>query len=248
MQTRIINTKIYRDRKFRQLSDKDKFIVIFLLTNEYLEALPIVEIELGLLAFHVTTTEKYLESLIKEKLSYFQVYYMGGFLIIGGLFTYSNYNGGKTKKKKEQLYNELPDDMKEYVDIEGNIAQSLLNALLNDCSTIEHINHKSETINHKSETINREKRKEKAIEKAFDFFWKLYPRKVNRKKAKERFFSILNDCKNLEDTKKLTAKMLQAIKEHDKTEQWSNSTLIPHPTTWLNGRRWEDELNPDEFI
>ena len=30
-----------------------------------------------------------------------------------------------------------------------------------------------------------------------------------------------------------------------KSQQWQDPQHIPHPSTWLNGRRWDDEL-PDE--
>jgi hypothetical protein len=38
--------------------------------------------------------------------------------------------------------------------------------------------------------------------------------------------------------------MIGAIEERRKTEQWQKDSgqFIPNPTTWLNQRRWEDEL------
>lgn len=152
METRIIRTRLYRDREFRKLSHRDKFVVLFLLTNEFLEAIPAVEIGLDFLAFHASVTEKYLKDLLPT-LEYFQIFYRDGFLIVGDLFTYSNYKGGKTDEKRERLFKELPQSVKKLVNIEGEIAQSLLN----DCSTIAHINHKPETINHKTKAINLKK-------------------------------------------------------------------------------------------
>jgi len=35
--------------------------------------------------------------------------------------------------------------------------------------------------------------------------------------------------------------MLKALEWQAKTEQWADPSLIPHPTTWLNGARWEDD-------
>lgn len=156
MDTRILNTIIYRDKVFRKLEDKDKFIVLFLLTNEFLECIPIVEIGLDLLAFNCSTNEQYMKKLL-PKLEYFEIFYIDGFLMIGDKFTYSNYKGGKTAKKKIKLIEDLPIHIRRYIDAEDNIGQ----LLVNDCSIIEHINHKSETINHKSETINSEKKSEK---------------------------------------------------------------------------------------
>ena len=37
--------------------------------------------------------------------------------------------------------------------------------------------------------------------------------------------------------------MIQAIEQHKRSDQWTrdNGQYIPHPATWLNQRRWEDE-------
>lgn len=37
------------------------------------------------------------------------------------------------------------------------------------------------------------------------------------------------------------AKMLDAIERQKQSDQWQEPKFIPHPTTWLNQRRWEDE-------
>jgi hypothetical protein len=68
----------------------------------------------------------------------------------------------------------------------------------------------------------------------FDF-WREYPRHTNRKKSREIW-----------DRQKLNRfldEILEAISEQKKTEQWKRG-VIPHPSTWLNGRRWEDEIDP----
>lgn len=72
----------------------------------------------------------------------------------------------------------------------------------------------------------------------FDAFWKLYPRKVNKKKAKDKFFKI---CK---DENTFNAIMC-GLKKQMKSVEWQNNggKYIPHPTTWLNGERWQDEVN-----
>jgi hypothetical protein len=159
MQTRILNTHIHRDSSFRRLPEKDKYIVVYLLTNEYLECIPAVEIGLDLLAFNCGTTEQYLKDKI-ETFSDFEIWYKDGYLVTGGKFAYTNYKGGKTKGKKEKLINALPIDIRKYIDDDGDIEQTLLN----DCSMIEHINHKSKTLNHKPENIKEKTNKKEKEE------------------------------------------------------------------------------------
>lgn len=72
----------------------------------------------------------------------------------------------------------------------------------------------------------------------FKQWWEMYPRKKDKKKAQTAF-------KNLTKTNRGLA--LGALPDH--VEQWQRGStgieFIPHPTTWLNGKRWEDELVSD---
>ena len=69
----------------------------------------------------------------------------------------------------------------------------------------------------------------------FDEFYKLYPRKVGRVVA-QRCFTKLNK----RDKQLAYDGLLKYIRfwESNKTEK----QFIPHPSTWLNQKRWEDEL------
>lgn len=67
----------------------------------------------------------------------------------------------------------------------------------------------------------------------FDEFWNAYPRKI----AKRKVFSIWKR----RGLSKYLPKMLMFIGKAIKTKQWLDG-YIPHPTTFLNGDRWEDDL------
>lgn len=78
------------------------------------------------------------------------------------------------------------------------------------------------------------------IDLLFDKFWSNYPRKVARAKAYDAF-------KKLKPTEELVDKMIEALDKYKQLPQWQDKNYIPHPTTWLNQKRWEDEINPDEY-
>ena len=44
--------------------------------------------------------------------------------------------------------------------------------------------------------------------------------------------------------------LLEALEKQKKSAQWvkDGGVFIPHPATWLNGKRWEDELLPDQSV
>ena len=83
--------------------------------------------------------------------------------------------------------------------------------------------------NPESEVIVRRSREEE-----FELFWKAYPRHEGKQKARDAFKKVTVPLEVL----------LTAIEKQKESAQWSkdNGQFIPHPTTWLNGKRWEDEV------
>lgn len=71
----------------------------------------------------------------------------------------------------------------------------------------------------------------------FDQFWEAYPRKT-AKPAASRVFTRLRVNTSLLNL------MLSALERQKVSEQWTrdHGQYVPHPATWLNNRRWEDEL------
>ena len=74
----------------------------------------------------------------------------------------------------------------------------------------------------------------------FDEFWSAYPKKVKKIKAREAWMKI-------KPSAALHQKILAAVEAAKNSRQWKkdNGDFIPHPTSWLNQGRWEDELPTD---
>lgn len=85
-----------------------------------------------------------------------------------------------------------------------------------------------------SESESNAKNARKSRDEAFEKFWSAYPRKEGKQKAKAAFEKVNVPLEVL----------LTAIEKQKESAQWSkdNGQFIPHPTTWLNGKRWEDEV------
>lgn len=71
-------------------------------------------------------------------------------------------------------------------------------------------------------------------ERLFDKFWSVYPRHEGKQAAQKAFDKLKPDEALLET-------MISAILKQKGSAQWQESRFIPHPATWLNGHRWEDE-------
>lgn len=74
----------------------------------------------------------------------------------------------------------------------------------------------------------------------FEEFWAIYPNKKAKKDA-------LKVWGRIPMTPELWERIEQSIKAHKRTEAWTDGggKFIPHPATWLNGERWDDEVEAD---
>ena len=74
-------------------------------------------------------------------------------------------------------------------------------------------------------------------EVSFDDFWKSYPKKIAKLAASRAWVKAVAICE---------PETIIAAVENQKRhlEQWRRDSgqYIPHPATWLNGCRWEDEI------
>jgi hypothetical protein len=69
-------------------------------------------------------------------------------------------------------------------------------------------------------------------------FWQVYPKKVGKGEAESSWQKIApND--------ELKSKIISAVERQKKSAQWTRESgrFIPNPSTWLNQKRWEDELD-----
>lgn len=88
----------------------------------------------------------------------------------------------------------------------------------------------------KTETETKTKTRDNARAGMFDRFWSAYPRKTAKPTAQTAFAKLNPD-------EQLLQVMLTAIEKQKASPQWTRDggQFIPHPATWLNQRRWEDE-------
>ena len=94
--------------------------------------------------------------------------------------------------------------------------------VLNECSTDVQLTNNHKPITNNQEYIDR-----------FDIFWKQYPRKVAKPNALKSWLKIKPDDVVLK-------KMLDAINQQQLPSK--EIQFVPHPATWLNAKRWEDEI------
>lgn len=77
----------------------------------------------------------------------------------------------------------------------------------------------------------------------FEKFWYCYPKKQGRGKAEESWNKI-------KPSEELFLKMVETIEKFKQSEQWNNENgkYIPLPATWLNQKRWLDEIDKPKIL
>lgn len=73
----------------------------------------------------------------------------------------------------------------------------------------------------------------------FEKWWDIYPRKVEKYKAATLFSKIRLEVE--------FDALIEATKKYAEAVKGKEKKFIPHPTTWLNGRRWNDPLEIPEM-
>jgi hypothetical protein len=77
----------------------------------------------------------------------------------------------------------------------------------------------------------------------FEKWYAQYPRHVGKMDAFKAWKKALGSGVSVET-------LQMTLAQHKRLRQWVKDDwqFVPHPATWLNGRRWEDVLNPSELI
>ncbi len=89
---------------------------------------------------------------------------------------------------------------------------------------------------HRERTKTKEQVESMQVE-SFAEFWAAYPRKTQKQIAFKSWCRVNPDPE-------LRVRIMTALAQHCKMPQWTKDggQFIPHPATWLNQARWEDQI------
>lgn len=140
---------------------------------------------------------------------------------------------GKISKEKKNNLSKSKYGQKNCIEIDTN------ENILTDCNATNDLKNEFETLfaNEKAEELEAVDPKETM----FNEFWKLYPKKVNKKGAKTSFMRIKGLKKEFDN-------IMLALKKCVVSKDWQkqNGQFIPHPQTWINQERWKDKNENSE--
>ena len=95
---------------------------------------------------------------------------------------------------------------------------------------------------YKKERKDKERiKKGKIQENEFESFYIVYPKKKAKKEAYKAWLKCNGNRPPLDE-------LLTILEEQKQTKDWQKEggLYVPHPATWLNGKRWEDQIEKND--
>lgn len=236
MKTRIIQTRFWDDDTVQSVSSDARLLWIFLLTNKELGMTNYVRIPDRFIEHYLSFTTQQLTKAKKELEGTGKILFIEPWIYIRNLEKENKY---KDSPKLEQPYKkELACVPEKIVRSFNAIIKRKYSAMDTTINSTMDSSHKQKTKNNKpkrGECEGGDKKPKKNYEGEFEKFWDTYPKKVGKKKAKEVYTRLVEKDPSLSEL------VLSGLRRQLPLFNRTEARFIPHPTTWLNQGRWEDE-------
>jgi hypothetical protein len=188
---------------------------LYLITNPHITILHTYELSDRIIKFETGIDDATLQLAKKKFQNDRKFLFKDTYVHIINADRYQKYIGEKNDVAKESLRRLIPKSVSSY--FKGLSDTPIYTPI--DTQSIGSRNKKPEIRNQKSEYSEN-----------FIKFYELYPRKIGKQKAYLAFKKVEEEFEDI----------MEGLERHEFTD---DPKFIPHPTTWLNGRRWEDEGN-----
>lgn len=239
---RAIDTSIWGDPWFTELSANGKMVFMYLLTNERSTAAGIFDLSPRRMAFDIGIDQSTAESSLEECSGRVRWWPEHSIVWVVNFFRHQAVNDNFLKSA-QRTYAELPEDVKRevaetYPDFDANPYGTPTEPVPTGTPTHTHIA-KSEELTASSDQGTEEVNAREQKPTRFTEFWQAYPKKVGKGAAAKAFKAV--KWREIE-----FAVLMAALERQKQSGQWreENGRFIPNPATWLNQERWGDELPP----
>ncbi len=211
---RMVNTKFWVDNYVSNLDPIEKLLFLYFLTNPATNICGIYELPVKNIAVDTGIEQDMVLRVLKRFSRDNKMNYIDGWVCMKNFISNQNQNSHTVITGIQRALDEIPDKIR--------------NELIGYGYPIDTLSYLTKP--------NLTKPNLKDTLKPFDDFWKKYPNKVAKKKAYQSWLRISPD-------EKLSKLIMQGLEKAKKSAQWTKDggTFIPHPTTWLNQERWNDE-------
>lgn len=222
------HTRFWQDTYISDLDPIEKLLFAYALTSPYLGLTGIYETPIKHIAFETGLDKdmviKIFDRFSKEK----KIIYHKGWLCVVKYPKYQSFKGEKLIIAVEKEISRVPNDILNFF-IDYGYPIDTLSIPSRERERVMEVEMEVEV---------ESKSKIPDFTEDFESFWKAYPKKVGKGAAEKAW----------QKHKPPLDVVLEAIEKQKDSDQWSkdNGQFIPHPTTWLNGKRWEDEVTDEK--
>lgn len=110
----------------------------------------------------------------------------------------------------------------------GGLESKRLNGFEKPCSSVE-------GVGGVTSSLSSSLRREGELETPFDLFWGIYPRSDGKRAAFDKWTRLNPDAET-------QARIMADVERRKRSRDWTKDggQFIPHASTYLHGRRWED--------
>jgi len=216
------HTRFWQDTYVCDLDPIEKLLFVYAITSPYLGLTGIYEVPLKHVAFETGLDKDMVVKIFTRFETEKKIIYRNGWLCVVNYPKYQRYSGEKLLIAVEKEINRVPKDI--LVVFEG-------------------FGYPIDTLSIPSRDRDRDRVMDKETAEPlkvddypqdFSTFWQVYPRKISKANAWKAWLKVKPEIDSV----------LLALEAQKQTDQWQrdNGKFIPHPATWLNGKRWEDEV------
>ena len=229
---RSVSTAFWSDPFIEELSTSEKLLYLYLITNEKTNMLGIYEVSFKKISFETGINKDVIEKAFKgfERLS--KVKYVNNHVVLINFMKHQNFNTNM-KKSAIDVYNNLPEVLKvQGLKIDKSNPLEGFERLLKGLGMVPKVEVEVEV----EDESKREEEAKKEYEYSFDIFWNNYDYKIGKETALKSWAKLTNEEK---EKIKDTVKQFKAFKPFKDYNH-------PQPTTYLNQKRFNDEIKIKE--
>lgn len=238
--TRYVNTKFWNDNYVSELDPLQKFLFIYFLTNEHTNISGIYEIPLKVVAMETGIEKSMIEKMLpslSEKLSY-----TDGRIVIKNFLKHQETKSENTFKGILNCWDAVGVDViknlveKGLYDVNVGGLQGAIKDHTYASKYLYLYLDSNLDLDSSIQPLPIEEKDTNPYSEDFEIFWTLYP----EKKGKGKAFEFWKKISKKEKDDCIDKIKLQIESNHFKGRD--GKEFIPNPATWLNQRRWEDEI------
>lgn len=234
---------------------EDRYFYLYLLTNPHTNLCGCYEISMKQISDETGYTKEVVERLFERMEKIHNVIRVSKDTKEVLILNWSKFNWTSSKDFRKPLYKEInlikSQSFREFLQSRADGVETVLTPSNDGAGTTVTVtvsNTVSDSLSDsvikpvsksRDKKINKDIEIETVCEKRFKEFWNIYPRKEGKGAARKKWEQINPNAELFE-------KIINAVKENiERNPRWQkqNGQFIPHPATWLNQERWDDDIS-----